>query len=110
MERRDWLLDLIVIALASVAVASYCYGEPARKVTAVVYSQADCPPCLKMKKLFAGTTLPVRFEDRQAELTRQRIKSTPTTIIFLDGWPVLRVVGTLTPQQMKERLAAYERR
>lgn len=111
--RRDWLLDLIVGLLALALAARYCVADekPFKKVaTAIVYSQASCAPCQRMKQQFNGTKLPVRFEERDAELDRNRIKSTPTTIFCLNGWPVLRVVGTVSPQQMKEHLARIEGR
>jgi thiol-disulfide isomerase/thioredoxin len=111
MDRRDWLIDLVVVVIAALGAVLYCAGdEPFKKTaTAVVFSQEDCPPCLRMKKDFASTKLPVRFEERPEELRKNKVKSTPTTIIYLNGWPVLRLVGSITPQSLRELLAKYER-
>lgn len=103
---RLHLLGGVISLLLAIPVMA---DEPVKKITAVVYSQADCPPCLRMKKVFSGTKLPVSFEDRPAELARQRIKATPTTIIFRDGWPVYRQAGSLTPQAMKDIIDHYQK-
>ncbi len=100
------------LALAMLLAVIPCQAEEVkldRKITAIVYSQPGCAPCLKMKKAFVGTKLPVTFEERPEELRNNRIKSTPTTIIFTSGWPVLRVSGMLTPQALKEIIARYEK-
>jgi hypothetical protein len=105
MTRRDALLDVINVLLAMLAGAAYCWAGDPPKVEAIVFSQPDCAPCQKMKRAFAGSGLPVRFEERSSELSRFKIKSTPTTIIFVGGKPTLQKVGMLSVQAMRELLA-----
>jgi thioredoxin 1 len=73
-----------------------------------------CPPCRVMKPILASLdadrddlrVVTIDVDDNQETAARYGVLSMPTFMLFRDGAPVLRLVGSRPRQKLEAELAA----
>ena len=85
------------------------------KTPVLVDFTADwCPPCRVMKPILASLdadrddlrVVTIDVDDNQETAARYGVLSMPTFMLFRDGAPVLRLVGSRPRQKLEAELAA----
>jgi thioredoxin 1 len=103
-------------AVPSVTDAAFA-SEIAHGVVAVDFTAEWCPPCRMMEPIieqvaldYAGSirVLQMDTDANPATMVKLGVLGLPTLLVFRDGAIVDRIVGTISPKALRERLdAAY---
>lgn len=108
-QKRDPMIDFLAVCVTFASLFCFVAWEDAapKEVKAIVYSQVSCAPCQRMKKELKAAGISVDFEERESELDRMKIKSTPTTIIFVNRRPAWTHVGYISPKDFQAKLDGF---